>query len=243
MNDYRGNAVAAGGLFIVATVASLIGNAMVKPILTDPDYLAKIAGNETRMFLGALLKFISALTSAGIALALYPVVRRYSGSLAIGSVALRLGEGMFYAIGAIGVLLLVSLGHEAAGAGAMDAAGFRHAGAMLMAASDSAGFVAGVLFFGLGGLMYYWVFFQAALLPRWLSAWGIVGVALSIVAAVLVLFQVTVPMSTAHILLNLPIGVQEMVFAVWLIARGFDPRAIAAGQVAVASPAVVAAAS
>jgi hypothetical protein len=114
---------------------------------------------------------------------------------------------------------------------------------MVMAACDSAGFVAGVVFFGLGGLMYYWVFFQASLLPRWLSAWGIAGVTLAMVAAVLVMFGVIVPVSTPHVLLNLPIFVQEMVFAVWLLVRGFNPLTIAAGQVATPASAAVAGAN
>jgi hypothetical protein len=243
MNAYPSNAIAAGVLFIVATAASLISNVIAKPLLVEPVDLAGITANQASLFAAVLLKFVAALTSSGIALALYPVVRRYSGSLAIGSVALRLGEGIFYMIGAVGVLLLVSLGSEAAGAGAAEADGFRHASAMVLAASNSAGFVAGVMFFGVGGLMYYWVFFQAALMPRWLSAWGIAGVVLAVVAAVLVMFGVFAPASPVHILINLPIFLQELAFAGWLLVRGFDPRAFAATPAVAAAPAVAGAAA
>ncbi len=35
------------------------------------------------------------------------------------------------------------------------------------------------------------------------------------------------PMGTIQVILNLPIGLQEMVMAVWLIVKGFNPSPIA----------------
>jgi len=60
------------------------------------------------------------------------------------------------------------------------------------------------------------------LLPRWLSVWGIGGVVLLMIAAVLLIFGVISPMSPGQIALAAPIGLQEMVLAVWLIVKGFD---------------------
>lgn len=54
------------------------------------------------------------------------------------------------------------------------------------------------------------------------------GITLVTVSATLVLFRLTSPMSTTQVVLALPIAVQEMVMAVWLIAKGFDPSAITA---------------
>jgi hypothetical protein len=96
-----------------------------------------------------------------------------------------------------------------------------------MAARDSLGEVA-VLAFGVGALMYYWVFYRSRLVPRWLSAWGLVAIALVMVSGLLVMLRLAEPMSTTQVVLALPIAVQEMVLAVWLIAKGFDPSAIAA---------------
>ena len=41
----------------------------------------------------------------------------------------------------------------------------------------------------------------------------------------LVLFRSIDLMSSTQIMLNLPIGVQEMVLAVWLIVKGFSSKA------------------
>ena len=68
-------------------------------------------------------------------------------------------------------------------------------------------------------------------MPRWLSGWGIVAAVGMLAAAVLVMLGVAAPLSPVHIVLNLPIAIQEMALAVWLIARGFAPAAVAARPV------------
>jgi hypothetical protein len=65
------------------------------------------------------------------------------------------------------------------------------------------------------------------LVPRWLSVWGLVGITLTVVSSILVLFRQIAPLSTVQMLMNLPIFPQEMVLAVWLIVKGFSRSAIA----------------
>jgi hypothetical protein len=83
----------------------------------------------------------------------------------------------------------------------------------------------GVLAFYTGATLYYLVFYRSQLIPRWLSAWGLAGTALGLVAGLLVLFQSIAVLSSTQVVLNLPIAVQEMVLAAWLIVKGFRPKA------------------
>jgi len=223
-NTHRSIARITGVLFIVATAASLLSTAFLKSV-GDQDYLTKIAANQGQVAAGVLVRFIAAFASAAIAISLYPVLRRYRQGLALGAVGFRIIEGTFYALGAVSVLLLLTLSQEFVKSGAGNPAYFSQSGTLLKALDDWAG-LAGVFAFYVGGLLYYRIFYQARLVPRWLSAWGVGGVVLGAAAALLILFGATETMSTTQIVLNVPIGLQEMVLAVWLIVKGFNRSAI-----------------
>jgi hypothetical protein len=81
--------------------------------------------------------------------------------------------------------------------------------------------VAAIFAFSLGALMYYSLFFRSRLVPRWLSGWGVAGVLLIFTACLSALFSDR-PV-TGYTLLILPIAVQEIVLAAWLLVKGFDP--------------------
>jgi hypothetical protein len=110
-------------------------------------------------------------------------------------------------------------------AAAMALGAVAHAAAdLLRDLRDSAGTV-GVLAFYTGATLYYLIFYRSQLIPRWLSVWGLAGTALGLTAGLLVLFQSIAVLSSTQVVLNLPIAVQEMVLAVWLIVKGFSPKA------------------
>jgi hypothetical protein len=81
--------------------------------------------------------------------------------------------------------------------------------------------LAAVFAFSLGALMYYALFYRSRLVPRCLSGWGMAAALLIMTACLLALFSNS-PV-TGYKLLILPIAVQEMVFAVWLLVKGFSP--------------------
>jgi hypothetical protein len=217
-----------GVLFIIATVAGLLSRVLLGPVRSS-DYLSNIYANKYQVTIGALLLLIGAFAAAGIAISLYRILRRYNEGLALGAVGFRIIEGVFYTVSVVGVLLLLTLSQEFAKAVAPDSAHFETLGTLLKAGRDWASLV-GILAFYPGALMYYFVFYKSRLVPRWLSGWGVVAAALGLVAALLVLFRVTTSMSTTQVVLNVPIGVQEMVLAVWLIVKGFRPSPAATGS-------------
>jgi Domain of unknown function (DUF4386) len=75
-------------------------------------------------------------------------------------------------------------------------------------------------------LMYYYVLYRARLVPRWLSGWGLAGAALGLVATVYSGYTQDFGVFTPSTVLNIPIALQEMVLAVWLLAKGFNPSSV-----------------
>lgn len=236
--DDRSAARLTGALFITATVVGVISRvAFLQPVLGSPSVLAEVAANEARLAIGALLLLVGGASAAGIAIAMYPVLRRHAGAMALGSVGFRLIEATLYLGIVVCVLTVGALGREAATSAPAAASAYDVTTGLVLAARDALGQVS-VIAFGIGATMYYWVLFRSGLIPRWLSAFGLVATASVLTSGVLVLTGLIAPMSPPQVVLALPIGVQEMVLAAWLIVKGFSPvRAPASSPQAAVGPA------
>jgi hypothetical protein len=211
--------VITGVIFIIATVAAVLAPTFL-PALTDADYLTQVSAHTNQVAGGAFLYLIAAFTSVSIAISLYPVLKERNAGLALGSVVFRTIEAAFYMVAVLSLLSLPALGQQFTTAGAADRMSLQAIGDLMLSLRDHATLLA-VFAFSLGALMYYTLFFQSRLIPRWLSGWGIIAAALMMTACVLSMFSNT-PV-TGYALLILPIAVQEMVLAVWLIVKGFNP--------------------
>jgi Domain of unknown function (DUF4386) len=225
----RKTATIVGVLFIVATAASLMSTSLTRSLVTAPDYLKTLSASGHQILVGALFALIAALASASIAIALYPVLRHYHEGLMLGSVGFRLIEAVFYIVDIIGLLSLLALSQAFVKAGAPSDSYFQTISALIQAGREWVDYVLAVSAFSLGALMYYAVMYQSRLIPRWLAAWGVLGAVCSLGAAISILFGL-VPYSPPMLVLILPIAVQEMVLATWLIVKGFTAPASASAE-------------
>jgi len=218
MYTTRRIAVITGVIFIIATAAVFVANALT-PDLAGTDYLARFSENKNLVAAGSLFYLVAAFTSGGIAIAMYPVTKAANAGLALGSVIFRALDAAFYIIGVVCLLSLLTVSQQFAAAGTDERASLQVIGNFLVNGHDQAALVA-VFAFCLGAFLYYTLFFQSRLIPRWLSGFGIVAIVLMMTACVLSLFSGN--RITSYIALAFPIFIQEMVLAVWLIVKGFE---------------------
>ena len=111
MNTDRKTAIIVGVLFLLG-FAGVFGPVIVKPILDNPSYLIKIFENKNQVMVGALFQLIMAFACAGIAIGLYPILKKHNESLALGAVGFRIIENVFQIVAALGLLSLLTLSQE-----------------------------------------------------------------------------------------------------------------------------------
>lgn len=225
MNTNRKNALGAGILFVIADIAGFACLPLLG-FLNNPDYLSKVAENRNQLVMGGLLILTMELACSGIAVWLYPVLRKQSEALALWSVGLRMIEVICGIVSAIGLLALIPLGQEFLKAGTPDVSYFQTLAAIIQTTRAWISDVLMLFAWGLGALLYNYLFFQAKPLPRWLSGWGIIAILLHLASCLLAIFDIIGPSSPMQIFLLAPSALQEIALAVWLIVKGFNPSAI-----------------
>jgi hypothetical protein len=230
MSSERRVAIAVGALYIVATAAGLLAAAALGSLLQDPGALANLAAHEMQVRAAALFELVMAIAVAGIAFMIYPILKQDADTpgkqgLALWYVGTRIAESSLFLVGIVGLLCLFALSQEVAKAGASQPVQYQVAVSVLKTASDYS-VMLGQSVFCVGAVMLYSLLYVSRRIPRWLSVWGLIGSPLMLAAG----FSITVtgdPNSAVSSILYAPLGLQEMVLAVWLILKGFNSPAVA----------------
>ncbi|MCJ7722182.1 DUF4386 domain-containing protein, partial [Candidatus Bathyarchaeota archaeon] len=154
MNSYRNNAISAGVLFIIADLVGFLSLPFMAPV-NATNYLVSVSTNEGLVATAALLLFIGGAAAIGIAISMYPVLRKYNKGLALGSVGFRTVEGVLDIVAAMGLLLLMTLSQEFVKAGAPDSSYFQTLGVLSVSGFHWAVNVMKLMAFSIGCLLYY----------------------------------------------------------------------------------------
>jgi hypothetical protein len=217
----RGHARAAGIFYLLTFVSSIPALLLLGPILHNADYVTS-AGHDTRVIWGCLLDSVNALTAVGSAVALYPVVKRQNGSMALGFVTSRLMEGAVVMIGVVSLLAVVTMRQDFTGGDATSLTVTANAlvdvrnwtflfGPGLMPAFNA------VL---LGTLLY-----RSRLVPRIIPTVGLIGAPLLFTSMLATYFGAFDQVSSASAALTLPIAAWELAVGLWMTFKGFNPDA------------------
>jgi hypothetical protein len=224
MNTNRRTARAVGGAFIIGTVAGILSRVVTGPIQNAQDPLMSVPGSDARLVVGALFVLIMGLALAMVPVIMFPILREHNEALALGYVVVRGGlEAVAYLAIATSWLLLVPLSQIYAQAGVLDASNVQTLGTLILEAKEIGSIL--TIVFCLGALIFNYLLYQTELVPRWLSGWGLIAIVPYLAAGLLVMFGIIHALSPIYAILNLPLALQEIVLAVWLIVRGFNSSA------------------
>ncbi len=211
-----------GILFIVATAAAIVGGTFLLPT-QEPSYLVDAAAKEGQVVTGVLLELIMVMSVIGVAVMFFPIFKRRNEELALGYVGARALEGVLLLAASVSALLVLALSQDYGQAGV---ASVQPLGDLLLAVREWTYTLGSLVMLGVSALILYSLLYQSKLVPTWLSVWGLIGGALILVRGMLEMYGLELP-AAAQALFAAPIAINEMVLAVWLIAKGFDTPALA----------------
>lgn len=197
-----------GVLFVIATLGSVLGGSIIESVISKPEDLVNVVANTNMLLVGVLLTLLLAVAVVLIPAFLFPYLKKYSEKLALGYFGMRILEALTPIIDVVCVLGIITLA-KSNGSGSQLLAG-------LLLGIRSWVFLVNPIIFGVGALFLYFLTYKTKLIPVWLSVWGFIGAVLIITAGIMGLF------GNFLIVLALPIALQEMVMAGYLIVKGFN---------------------
>lgn len=221
----RNHARAAGIFYLLTFVSSIPALILLGPILNDAHYVTG-AGQDTRVLWGCLLDTVNALTAVGSAVAVYSVVKRQNGSLALGFVTSRLVEAAVVMIGVVSLLAVVTMRQDFAGSGADAASVTVTANALVDVRNWTFLFGPGLMPV-FNAVLFGTLLYRSRLVPRIIPSIGLIGAPLLFTAFIANLFGAFDQVSAASFFLTLPVAAWELSVGIWMTFKGFRRDAVA----------------
>jgi mannose/fructose/N-acetylgalactosamine-specific phosphotransferase system component IID len=112
MNTSRKTAIIVGALFLTAMVTSILGGTLIEPVLSVPDDLINLSSNQTQLVSGVLLELVNAIAVVGIAVLMFPILKKHAEALALGYVGIRIIEAVMQIVSDVIPLSLLTVSQE-----------------------------------------------------------------------------------------------------------------------------------
>jgi len=208
------------GLFLFTGL--IAGIFSIAPAIDSINYLTDASTNFNQVVTAAIFQFMMSLTYLGGAILVYPIVKQYSHSLSIGFLSFRIIAVTLSIVGTIIMLAILVLSENYVKAISRDTSGIQALADALKSSRDNVNHIFMILILCSGNILLYMLFLKSKLLPKWISFWGVIGTALSIIASGLVLFREIDVITVEYIILNIPTAILELILGMWLIFKGFN---------------------
>lgn len=189
-------------LFLVTTTAFIVGNNLLESALASP---AAFEAMRNQVLIGGSLEIVNSIGVFLIAVLLFQTLWQHSQIVALSYLGSRLIETILLSIGTANALLPLQLAGGADLTTALTTARAWHGLSFNMA----------MIFLGVGSLMLCALMLRVKLVPAWLAVLGLLGYGLLMTSVLLEL--IGIPENT---LLFLPGALFEIVFPIWLFAKG-----------------------
>jgi len=215
----RKTAVFVGLLFLTATAAFIFAEALNSGVLSQPNFLVDASSQTTVLATSALLLFAQ-FGVVGIAVLLFPLLKRHGESLALAHVGFRVAEVAASLLYLAVPLLAIELGAGLRD-GTVEGSSSSSLGALLQAQHN----VAILLIYiatGFAGICMATLLYRSRLIPRWLAILGLVTYPTLLAGSILDMFNLVDVTQGIGLVALVPGALFEFILPVWLIVKGFN---------------------
>jgi len=206
-----------GMLLFLQLAGLIVPFVLLLPLTTGPrNYLANAVGSSFQIKLAVFLLFANCALTIGITIAAFRVFRQYSEAMALWLLAASVMMFLLQAVDNVHVLSMLSLSQQYAQAGGPDEL-FQTLAAVVGSTRRWAHF-AELLLIDCWIFSLYCILYRFALVPRALSAFGLITVASHFTGIPLrgfLGYGLVTPM-------GVPMALCHMTLAIWLMVKGFD---------------------
>lgn len=208
--------MAVGVLFWVSNLVTLIGSVISGPIPSTAGGVAAMQAHSTAFVVGTLVAHVNDAAIIGYAVLLYPVLKRYGEGPALGYVAFKTVEAVMLLVAAATLLSLLAPGTG-------DPVSFKGPIAVTLGQAFWANRLGALAYIVATPILNY-LLYRSQLVPRFITVLGFAGVVLLATGLAIGVGDPTRGFQAGQLLV-IPIILWELVFATWLIVRGFNQAA------------------
>jgi len=218
MNTSKNTIRLLGAAFLFVFVASILSGLLLISVVGSgsiSDILVNISDNPTLMRTSIVVGLVTSIGIVVLAVLLYVVLRKQNNIIALVALGWWLAEAITLAVSKIGLFAMIPLSLEFVGAGAPGTSYYQTLGDFLYSGIFQQGDNIHMLFYCLGGILWFYLFYRSRYIPRVLSVLGLAIESLALIGMVLVLFAVS-----DNMLFFYPIAVLELAIGLWLMVKG-----------------------
>lgn len=207
---------------ILILIGIVTGIFSIIPAVENIRFLKDVSKDVDAVYIGGIFQFLLLPIYLCFTLLIYPVLQQSNKPLALGFLGFRFMAGTFQLIGVLLLPLFIELSHYYTSSNTINLNQIEITGNLLLTVRDLINHFGVIVATSLGNLLFYFLFLNNQLIPRWLSIWGMVGNLLIVLAGFFLLFNKIEVVSIEYAYLSGPIVIQEIILALWLIFKGFN---------------------
>jgi hypothetical protein len=217
-----------GIMFVIVIVIGVLSGSMLTPLnykMTGPpdnisETMINFSDTPTMVQMSIIGFLIEAVAIVLLTILLYTTLKNQNKIIARWAFGLWIIEAVAIAVREINAFSLLYTSQEFVKAGAPDSTYFQTLGSLFYKLMHFC-YDAQMVFYCIGGVLFYYLFFKSKYVPKVLPIWGIIVASLGFIGEVFAIFGYDVPLYVF-----LPILPFELAIGVWLMIKGFRPQEI-----------------